>query len=146
MRIIRLNQTGITHWIIPVVVMLMVGGIGVYTVTKSRAATIITKGNCSVSITPNMIAAGKTASVKVTVRNTGTKAFTPVLTTKQQFIKNGVAMTNTTGKINYFASVPAGGSRSITFGQSIPSNYDSVILSYSSSVPGFKCNASLKRI
>lgn len=79
----KLNSHGFAHHLlIPVIAVVVVAGIGTYIITKSHANQIpggggtSLAGTCSISA-PNSVAVGTAINPKLTVRNTGTKSFTP---------------------------------------------------------------------
>lgn len=79
----KLNAKGFAHHLlIPVIAVIVVAGIGTYIITKSHANQLpgggggYYAGSCSIS-GPSSIAVGTAFNPKLTVKNTGTKTFTP---------------------------------------------------------------------
>ena len=80
----KLDTKGFAHhFIIPVIAIVAIAGIGAYVVTRSKAATCTNAttcdyaiGSCSIS-GPSSVAVGTTISPRVTVKNIGSRTFTP---------------------------------------------------------------------
>lgn len=125
----KLNQAGMLslHVVLPVLAaVVIIGGVGAYVVTKSKAATPVTGGGsapyltCSYSSSITKPIIGKPFTAKVTIKNIGSSSFIGRISPSAPlgFFNLAAASNNGAnrlGDVQYIGSISANSSKTLTF-------------------------------